>query len=64
MHTASKLGDINIIQSLLSRGADVTIKNKEDNTPLEECSDQIKEEVVSLFTKYNPKRSEYKLTNL
>ena len=58
LHIACKGGHINIIQSLLSRGADMTIKNNEDKTPLDECQDTSKDEIVSLFSEYNPKRGE------
>ena len=58
MHIACKKGHINIIQSLLFHGADMTIKNKEDNTPLDECQDTNKDKIASLFSKYNPKRGE------
>ena len=58
MHIACKRGHINIIQSLLFHGADMTIKNKEDNTPLDECQDTNKDKIASLFSKYNPKRGE------
>ena len=36
----------------------MTIKNKEDNTPLDECQDTNKDKIASLFSKYNPKRGE------
>ena len=58
MHIACKEGHINIIQSLLSRGADMTIKNNEGKTPLYECQDTNKNKIASLFSKYNPKRGE------
>ena len=58
MHIACKEGRINIIQSLLCYGADMTIKNKEGSTPLDECQDTSKDEIVSLVSEYNPKRGE------
>ena len=36
----------------------MTIKNKEGNTPLDECKDTNKDEIVSLVSEYNPKRGE------
>ena len=56
MHIASKEGHIDVIQSLLLQGADMTIKNNECKTPLDESCDANKDEIVSLFSKYNPKR--------
>ena len=56
LHFACKEGDVNVIQSLLSQGADTTIKNIDGNTPLDECYDTSKDEVANLFTQYNPKR--------
>ena len=56
MHIACKEGHINVIQSLLLQGADTTIKNNKCKTPLDECRDTNKDEIVSLFSKYNPKR--------
>ena len=34
----------------------MTIKNIEGKTPLEECCETCKDEIVGLFSKYNPKR--------
>ena len=34
----------------------MTIKNKEGHTPLDECQDTSKDEIVSLVSEYNPKR--------
>ena len=42
-------------QSLLLQGAYTTIKNNKCKTPLDECCDTNKDEIVSLFSKYNPK---------
>ena len=36
----------------------MTVKNNVGNTPLDECQDASKDEIVSLFSTYNPKRSE------
>ena len=58
LHFAYKESHTNIIQSLLSQGADMTIKNKEGNTLLDECQDTIKDEIASLVSEYNPKRGE------
>ena len=58
LHIACKKGHINVIQSLLSHGANMTIKNNEDKTPLDECQDASKDEIVSLFSEYNPKQGE------
>ena len=58
MHSACEEGYVNVIQSLLSQGADVTITNNEGNTPLDVCHDKKKNEVSRLFTEYNPKRGE------
>ena len=58
LHIACKNSHINVIQSLLSQGADISIKNNEGKTPLDECQDTSKEEVVSLVSEYNPKRGE------
>ena len=58
LHIACKQGHTNIIQSLLSQGADATITNNDGNTPLDECKDTIKDEIASLFSKYNPKRGD------
>ena len=43
---------------MLSEGVDVTVKNNDGNTPLEKCPDTSRDEIVSLFNKYNPKRGE------
>ena len=58
MHIACKEGHINVIQCLLSQGADMTIKNIEGKTPLDECCDTSKDRNVDLFSKYDPKRGE------
>ena len=58
LHIACKKGHINIIQSLLSHGADMTIKNNDSNTPLDECQATSKDKIASLVSKYNPKRGE------
>ena len=58
MHIACKEAHINVIQCLLSQGADMTIKNTDGKTPLDECHGKIKDEIVSLFSKYNPKLGE------
>ena len=36
----------------------MTIKNIDSRTPLDECCDTNKDEIISLFSKYNPKRGE------
>ena len=36
----------------------MTIKNIEGKTPLDECCDTSKDEIVGLFSKYNTKRGE------
>ena len=53
MHIACKEGHINVIQCLLSQGADMTIKNIEGKTPLDGCCDTCKDEIDSLFSKHN-----------
>ena len=58
MHIACKEGHINVVQCLLSQGADMTIKNIEGKTPLDECHDTSKDEIFGLFSKYNSKRGE------
>ena len=56
MHIACYKGYLNVISCLLSEGADINVKNNEGKTPLDVCEDTNKEEIVSLFNKYNPKR--------
>ena len=56
MHIACSEGNLNVISCLLSEGADVTVKNNNGNTPLEICPDTSRNDIVSVFTKYNPKR--------
>ena len=58
LHIACKEGHIYVIQSLVSEGADMTIKNNGSKTPLDECQDTRKDEIASLVSKYNPKRGE------
>ena len=58
MHIACKEGNINVVQCLLSQGGDLTIKNIEDKTPLDEWCDTSKDEIVGLFSNYNPRRGE------
>ena len=58
MHIACKRGHTNVIQCLLSQEADMTIKNIEGKTPLDECLDTNKDEIVGLFSNYNSKRGE------
>ena len=56
LHIACKKGRINVIKSLLSQGADTTVKNNVGNTPLDDGQD--KNEIVSLFSKCSPNRGE------
>ena len=56
LHIACHEGHLNVISCLLSEGADVTVKNNNGNTPLEKCPDTIRNEIVSLFSKYNSKQ--------
>ena len=58
LHIACKEGHVNVIESLLSQGADMTIKNNGGNTPLDECEYPSKDEIVSLFSKCNPNLGE------
>ena len=58
MHIACYKGYLNVISCLLSEGAVINVKNNEGKTPLDVCQDTNKEEIVSLFNKYNPKRGE------
>ena len=58
MHIACSKGHVNVINFLLSEGADLTIKNNDGKTPLDVCPDANRDEFVSLFNKYNPKRGE------
>ena len=58
MHIACSEGHLIVISCLLSEGADVTVKNNNGNTPLEKCPDAIRNEIVSLFAMYNPRRGE------
>ena len=56
MNYACRVGDVNITQTLLSRGADTTIKNKNGKSPLDECQNENRNEIKKLFAEYNPKR--------
>ena len=58
LHIACKEGHVNVIESLLSQGADMTIKNNDGNTPLDECQDTRNYEIISLFSKCNPNLGE------
>ena len=58
MHIACKEGHINVVECLLSQGVDMTIKNIEGKTPLGECCDTSKDEIVSLFSKHTPEQGE------
>ena len=41
---------------LLSRGADTTIKNKNNKSPLDECQNENRNVIEKLFAEYNPKQ--------
>ncbi|CAF1132972.1 unnamed protein product [Adineta ricciae] len=53
LHLASKEGHVNIVQELLSRGANVNAATKKGNTALHIASLAGQEEVVKLLVKYN-----------
>ena len=56
MHFACREGVVDITQMLLSRGADTTIKNKNNKSPLDECQNENSNDIEKLFAKYNPKQ--------
>lgn len=56
MNYACRVGDVIITQTLLSHGADTTIKNKNGKSPLDECQNENRNEIKKLFAEYNPKR--------
>ena len=58
LHIACKKGHINVTESLLFHEADMAITNNEGNTPLDVYQGTSKDEIVSLFSMYNPKRGE------
>ena len=58
LHIACYNGRLNVIDCLLSEGADVNIKNNDGNGPLDVCRGSSKEKVISLFNKPDPKQSE------
>ena len=58
LHIACINGHINVIRCLLSQGADMTSKNKDGSTPLDECQETIKDEIASVVSKCNPKQGE------
>ena len=59
LHYASKEGHVDIVQCLLSEGADSTIKNNNGQTSLEVCQN---EEITHLIATNNPKRSKAQTT--
>ena len=56
LHYACREGDVDITQVLLSRGADITIKNKNGKNPLDECQKANRHIIKNLLAEYNPKR--------
>ena len=63
LHIASSNGYLNVVDWLLSEGADINVKNNDGKTPLDVCQDLNKEEIISLFNKYNPKRGGIMINN-
>ena len=56
MHYAYREGVVDITQILLSHGADTTIKNKYGKSPLDECQNEERNDIKSLFADYNPEQ--------
>ena len=56
MHYACREGVVDITQMLLSCGADTTIKNKNNKSPLDECQNENRNDIEKLFAEYDPER--------
>ena len=57
LHRACHYGYVDVIRCLLSQGADPTIENDDDETPLDLCQDN--DDIVKIFAEYNPKQGDW-----